>query len=147
MMIGNIDIGTTRRLELRQKRKYRELLSVTKLQKLSTLTTASPKECEIDVSAEDENDSDCIDSCSGLSIDQDSNLTSNLRKDDAISNSLKLQMRVCLSNFARECDRHGVSDRCAASLATAVLQDVGVVSESDRSKIVDKCKVRRERKT
>ena len=38
------------------------------------------------------------------------------------------QMRLTLSNVARECDRHGVSDRCAASLMSAV-QDVGLIHD------------------
>ena len=57
----------------------------------------------------------------------------------------KVQMRLYLSNLARECDRHGVSDRCAASLASAFLQDEGMVNMNDKSKVIDKNKIRRER--
>jgi len=42
--------------------------------------------------------------------------------------NLKSQLRLELRTVARECDRHGVSDRCAASLVTAVLQDFGMVT-------------------
>lgn len=52
-------------------------------------------------------------------------------------------MRLELSNVARECDRHGVSDRCTALIVSAVLQDVGIVSTKDSSMVVDKNKVYR----
>jgi len=55
------------------------------------------------------------------------------------------KMRLSLPTVARECDRHGVSDRCAASIISAVLQDVGIINEQDSSMVVDKNKVRRER--
>ena len=53
-------------------------------------------------------------------------------------------MRSNLSNLARECDRHGVSDRAAAALASAVLADVGIVHNNDSSLVIDRSKVRRE---
>ena len=58
------------------------------------------------------------------------------------------QMRLTLSNVARECDRqtdrHGVSDRCAASLVSAVLEDVGLIHDQDSSMVIDRSKIRRE---
>lgn len=55
------------------------------------------------------------------------------------------QMRVKLPSLALACDRHGVSDRAAAGIASAVLQDVGIIHERDVSKVIDRSKVRRER--
>lgn len=55
------------------------------------------------------------------------------------------QMRIQLTAFAKTCDRHGISDRSAAALASAVLHDVGIVTPEDPSKIIDRSKVRRER--
>ena len=55
------------------------------------------------------------------------------------------QMRVKLPSLALACDRHGVSDRAAAGIASAVLQDVGIIHEDDVSKVIDRSKVRRER--
>src|SRR6218665_242891 len=54
-------------------------------------------------------------------------------------------MRLPFPTVAREYDRHGVSDRCAASIISAVLHDVGIINEHDSSMMVDKNKVRRER--
>jgi len=54
-------------------------------------------------------------------------------------------MRLPLPTLARECDRYGLSDRAAASLASAVLQDVGLVTEQDSSLVIDRNKIRREK--
>lgn len=56
------------------------------------------------------------------------------------------QMRVHLNKLALVCDRAGVSDRSAAMIASAVLQDVGIVNEKDKSKVIDRNKIRRARK-
>ena len=54
-------------------------------------------------------------------------------------------MRVALPTLAVACDRHGVSDRAAATLATAVLQGMQIVHKSDTTQVIDRSKVRRER--
>jgi len=59
---------------------------------------------------------------------------------------MKSQMRLELRTVARECDRHGVFDQCAASLVTADLQDVGMVNKRESSMVIDRIKIRRERK-
>ncbi|KAK0066832.1 hypothetical protein Bpfe_003567 [Biomphalaria pfeifferi] len=48
-------------------------------------------------------------------------------------------------NDSLACDRYGVSDRAAAGIASAVLQDIGIIHERDVSKVIDRSKVRRER--
>ncbi|GBL94090.1 hypothetical protein AVEN_185048-1 [Araneus ventricosus] len=53
------------------------------------------------------------------------------------------QMRTRLPATTTVYDRYNVSDRAAAAIA--VLQDFGIISESDISHVVDKNKVRRER--
>lgn len=55
------------------------------------------------------------------------------------------QMRMNLNNVALISDRFGISDRGAAALSSAVLKDFSLVSDSDRSKIIDRSKIRRER--
>ena len=54
-------------------------------------------------------------------------------------------MRLSLPTLATACDRHGVSDQAAAFLATAVLQDMQVVNQGNKSQVIDRSKVRRER--
>lgn len=54
-------------------------------------------------------------------------------------------MRVKLPTVASACDRTGVSDRAAAAIASAVLKDVGIITEDNKSKVIDRMKIRRER--
>ena len=54
-------------------------------------------------------------------------------------------MTIALPSLAKAWDRTGVSDRSAAVLATSVLHDLGLVSPIDRSKVIDRSKIRRER--
>jgi hypothetical protein len=55
------------------------------------------------------------------------------------------QMRLKLPTLARTSDRYGLSDRASAAVATAVLQDIGLVTEEDKSHVIDRSKLRRER--
>ena len=50
------------------------------------------------------------------------------------------QMRLTLSNVAREYDRHGVSDRCVTSLVRALHQDVGLIHDHC-SMVIDRIKI------
>ncbi|CAH0562737.1 unnamed protein product [Brassicogethes aeneus] len=56
------------------------------------------------------------------------------------------QMRIKLPSLAQACDRTGVSDRSAAIIASAVLKDIGLITSEEASKIIDRSKIRRERK-
>ena len=53
--------------------------------------------------------------------------------------------RQKLTALALACERHGISDRAAATIASAVLQDIGIVTETNRSSVIDRNKVRQER--
>lgn len=55
------------------------------------------------------------------------------------------RLKTALPTLARECDRHGISDRAAAAIASAVLQDFGLISPDDSQNVIDKSKIRRER--
>ncbi|VEN43556.1 unnamed protein product, partial [Callosobruchus maculatus] len=45
----------------------------------------------------------------------------------------------------RTLDRYGISDRAGAAVASAVLQDVGIINTIDKTSIIDKNKIRRAR--
>lgn len=55
------------------------------------------------------------------------------------------QMRISLKSTALVSDRFGVSDRATAAIASSVLFDLGIISESDTSLVIDKNKIRREK--
>ena len=56
---------------------------------------------------------------------------------DTITLEFQSQNRLYFPALARECDRYGISDRAADSIASAVLQDIGNVYERDTSHAVD----------
>jgi hypothetical protein len=56
------------------------------------------------------------------------------------------QNRMSLENFISECDRYHISDRAASALATGLLRDVGIVTAEDKTKDVDRFKIRRARR-
>ena len=57
----------------------------------------------------------------------------------------QIQMRKSLERTSEVCDRFQVSDRAGAAIATSVLSDLGYVTSEDRSEIIDKSKLRREK--
>jgi len=50
-----------------------------------------------------------------------------------------------LPKLVMACDRHCVSDRSAAAIASAVLEDFGIVSKHDLFHVVDRSKIQRAR--
>jgi hypothetical protein len=141
MYIGGVDKVTTKKLKNLQARKNAEELR-NKAEEIGKVTVEEHFEggeqemqemsAEISTEEEDEEEEEYADD-------------DNESDSDTCSNAKTSQLRVSLSNLVREADRFGVSDRAAAALATAVLQDFGLVSESDQSKVIDKSKIRRER--
>ncbi|GBM86782.1 Zinc finger protein 436 [Araneus ventricosus] len=69
-------------------------------------------------------------------------------KDFSVKAALDRHYRIHtdIPTVAMECDCYGISDRAAASFASAVLQDIGIVHEGETSHVVDRKKIRRQRK-
>ncbi|GBM16057.1 hypothetical protein AVEN_163103-1 [Araneus ventricosus] len=65
---------------------------------------------------------------------------------DVITLEYQSKNRLDFPTLARECDRYRISDRDAASFASAVLQDIGIVHEDEASHVVDRNKIRRQSK-
>ncbi|CAH2109254.1 unnamed protein product [Euphydryas editha] len=55
------------------------------------------------------------------------------------------QMRLKLPNFAKACDRTGISNRYGAILANSILEDFKIIDANNSNVVVDKNKIRRER--
>jgi len=139
MMIGHVDVKATNRLKRRHIRKLSEARKFSRhLKNLTVVTEADYQSDSSDVEASNTATVQQMDKVNDFVGQVSGHL-----EDNCPSNSH--QMRLQLSNVARECDRHGVSDRCAASIVSAVLQDVGLVSAKDSLMVVDKNKIRRER--
>ena len=56
------------------------------------------------------------------------------------------QNRISLSKFSAELDRYRASDAAGAAFATALLEDLGMITEEDKKYVFDKYKIKRERK-
>lgn len=135
MLIGGIDVIQTKK-------------NIRKLHRNNWKSTgkmashfASPKKSEI---SEDDETFPSLSSDSDFSCDE-APLSSSSKTDDVVTQKTN-QMRDKLPTFAEMCDRYAVSDRCASALASSVLHDIGIIKEEDTSRVVDRCKVRRERK-
>ena len=76
----------------------------------------------------------------GDSTDKDSKIKA---IDDQLRNSL--QNRISFSTVAGVSLRYGASDRMTAAIATAALVDIGLITEEDSSKVLDRHKVHREK--
>ena len=60
--------------------------------------------------------------------------------------STSTQCRIDITSVIQESDRYMVSDRATAAIASATLQSVNLVSEEETANIIDKSKIRRDRK-
>ncbi|GBM67841.1 hypothetical protein AVEN_146989-1 [Araneus ventricosus] len=65
---------------------------------------------------------------------------------DVITLEYQSQNLLDFPTLERECDRYGISDRTAASIAIAVLQAIGIVHEGETSHVVYRKKIRRKGK-
>jgi hypothetical protein len=148
MMIGGVDaILTKKKVKLTKRKKNAEQFK--KRSKLDMLSDTSAHVIDdessdpTDVDADDSNDSDFGSDCPLLPTSS----TSVCDQPETSVNSVGgfSQMRTSLPKLARECDRWGVSDRSAAAIASAVLQDVGLISQDDSALVIDRSKIRRER--
>ena len=138
MMIGSIDRPKTKALLLRAQRKARE---ATRIKAASTLRsveirpTDNTYDCDINLNTVDSDETD--DGSSGSKEEVE---------DKELANTPLSQQRRRLMNTAKASERYGISDRAAADIASSVLTDFGIVTPSDKSQVVDRSKLRRERK-
>lgn len=141
MIIGSIDLVTTKRESDRIERKERDLSLA---QRDVVFQQPSCSHGLTSVRNRITNVSDSID-LELTHISRSGPPEKALTLQDDILEPPSKQMRVNLSSLALACDRTGVSDRSAAITASTVLQDFGVVTSDDKSFVVDRSKVRRER--
>ena len=137
MVIGRIDVGATKKMQSLQKQKKMRMDYAVKLNG-SSAVTSERYEHTYEESTEEESDGNpdvletvqCDDKPTGQEIGKCSSATYNSSQ---------------FPNVSLICDRYAVSDRCAASIVTATLQDVGLITPTSTNLVVDKNKVRRQR--
>ena len=146
MMIGAIDRVTTRKLEHREIRKSQEEARLANYQ----LQFRSPQDATQSVNPESSQIDSDIEGSLSCSTPEESDLDMDIRSaggvaDTSTSAKVTSQQRRRLKNTAMASERHAVSDRAVAEIASAVLQDYGIVSAEDSSEVIDRSKIRRER--
>ncbi|KAK4883451.1 hypothetical protein RN001_006770 [Aquatica leii] len=128
MFIGNVNVVESKKIQKREERTKKEKIKISR----STPTHSTHEVCN-------ETMLDISDS----STEEYNNLPSTSKGTDGLQTTG--QNRIELPTFAQLCDRYRLSDRSAAAIASAVLKDVGIISEEDKMNVVDRSKVRRAR--
>ncbi len=123
MAIGAIDKTTTRELTKTLQRKEKRSQHKAEPSTSGAATLASFSESD-----------------STSTTDDNSDFEDKTDKNPRRTNLLRLP------SVALACDRSRVSDRTAASIVSATLQDTGIISSKDASEIVDPSKFRRKKK-
>ena len=158
MFIGRVDIATTKKINRNLKRKRAEKERAERHIMFADICEATKQNCDSQPESDPEADdnitlSELKDRHSTISDSDDDIPLSEVRgnhtrKSNQTPNSLKpkkKRLKVHLPTLARACDRHQVSDRAAAAIASAVLQDFGVITQEETSSVIDRSKVRRAR--
>lgn len=141
--IGSVDVLETRKLEQRQHRNT-SLANYYKINHGASTLSESRYKCK--ETTEHEHDQPENEQEEG---DNESDAESDefFEPDEGkLKTSKPWQMRVKLKATALASDRYGVSDCATAAVTSSVLQDFGIINEEDMSHVVDKNKVRREKK-
>lgn len=153
MCISSIDQLSSKKLALKLQRRTREQHRTRKLSS-SVIGASSNNDIEPQLEIyQDDNNSVISDDAS---VDNDNSQTGS--DTPAAQSEIDCNLNIVenksqdsvscrrLPALARACDRYGISDRSAAAIASAVLEDFGIVTASDLSNVIDPSKIRRERK-
>jgi hypothetical protein len=142
MCMSAVDKVTTKRLVKRNKRKAEEEKRVAKCSKCETDNKNDDYHDDTIQSSDTDNDDD---------DDEDKVVFGLIPKAAAKATVCSPEQitprapRRDMPNLSRVSDRYELSDICAAAVSSAVLTDFGIVTPKDKSKVIDKSKVRRER--
>lgn len=124
MFMGKVDAKTTRVLKKRLERKE----EIASCSRLKSETKTKPDEVFSDSSSLSQQDTDS---------DEEFKPTTSTSAND---------ISLAIPSLAKAIDRAGLSSRKGAMIASAVLEDVGLITKSDTSHVIDKCKLDRQRK-
>lgn len=141
MCIGSVDIKETRKFNLKLNKKINTPTTTQKCNESENINGPSTSVIKFEADSDIES----------IEVEKKGISTRKLITPEEVPNNLKekqeltKQMRLSLPMVASVCDRIGISDRSAAMLVSATLHDIGLVSSANPTKVVDRCKVRRER--
>jgi hypothetical protein len=163
MWIGGLDVKTTQQLKKRSERKERDKHSIEKdvakgnmpstpgeaqnmpstSGEAQNVPFTSDEAIQAVVSQTPESD-DSLSGISSLSLDTDKEIKFYLSSAKKKQEKMKKYSKV--PALAKFCDRFSLSDRAGAGAASAVLEDFGIITTEDQSKVIDKSKLRRAHK-
>uniref|UniRef100_A0A6P7HIA6 Uncharacterized protein LOC114349177 n=1 Tax=Diabrotica virgifera virgifera TaxID=50390 RepID=A0A6P7HIA6_DIAVI len=134
MRIAGVDKLNTEKNEKREERLLKLSIPSTSSQKIDSNSCRGEPESEISSSEED------------FTKDEDFKWSYSLEEPQEKNSLTKTsnQLRVALPNVAQIADMTGASNRTVAKIATATLEDFGLVTSDNLINVVDKNKVRRE---
>ena len=142
MMIGGTDKMTSAKLKKRFQRKQLANASVRK-----QLDFTSQVQDKSTIESDNESDMEC-----NMNISEDEDLMYErppIIPKAATSEStiviLSNQMRKKLPKLAKISDRYGVSNTVGAAIASAALEDLGIITKTDKTNVIDRSKLKRER--
>lgn len=140
MGIGKLDIKETTKLKIREERKFKakEYYKV----KQSEMKMGEKRKIS------NERDNDIVEFGNNNFDLKDFNpeiLSTSKDNSEQKQNEKPGYNIMKLNTVAQVCDRYGLSDRAAAAITSAVLQDVGLISESNKNSVIDRSKIRRAR--
>lgn len=133
--IGGVDVSETKKLNKSLERRSRDRHLTLDDESESDL---KPSCSHSNVNVVETDDEDQYPSSKDSDSDQDFKVPKKV-------SSNNWQMRNQLKSTALLSDRYGVSDRATAAIASSVLHDVGLITDSDVSHVIDKNKIRREK--
>lgn len=129
MIIGNTDVTETEKIKKRYSRNTKRTLREEKLKTQNISSSQfSKEECNKEVPLKTRRFTEFDES-----------------KTDKPSCSSTKRNYLEIPTVAAICDKYKISHRSAAAVASAVLQDVGIVTKSDKEIVIDKIKMRRAR--
>jgi len=144
MFIGNVDRVASEKLKKRQDRKVRENTSRAK-RALEFSSDQQRLVCGVISSESSDAEVELATKITEVQEKTDSEYENKTFASSGARRRSK-QMRKSLPKVAKLCDRFCVSDRAGAAIATAVLEDFGIVSQDEPTNVIDRYKLRRERK-
>ncbi|CAH1111111.1 unnamed protein product [Psylliodes chrysocephalus] len=132
-IIGKIDVTKTNKLKAKKKRKI----------KIKAYANQLPFKFKVgnDNTKNFERDSISYSSESEMSVELENLIEKQEAKSEFPSTSgcsKSQQIRLPVPNLARISDQFGISDRSAAALASAVLQDLGLISKETSFLVIDR---------
>lgn len=137
MILGPVDIKETIKAQKKEERRNREISKTMICKTVFGSNISVPEIIKIGDSYTSESASDVDQSATSFE-----EIQAELQPESSATNS---QMRLPLPTVARICDQFGLSDRTAAAVTSAVLQDVGLITDNNTNLVIDRSKVRRAR--